>query len=47
MFEDLISNSVLNSVRENRQVTLNYLTPLYGQKIYTSEYSINTFWILN
>ncbi len=43
MFENLISNTVLNTVRENRQVTLNYLTPLYGQKIYTSEYSINTF----
>lgn len=42
LIEDLISNSILNSVRENKDVTLNYLTPLYGQEIYTNEYTIDT-----
>ncbi len=42
LIEGLISNSILNAVRENKDVTLNYLTPLYGQEIYTNEYTIDT-----
>ncbi len=42
LIEKLISNSILNSVRENKNVTLNYLTPLYGEGLYTNEYTINT-----
>jgi len=40
--EKSITNSILNGVRENKIVTLNYLTPLYGQEIYTNDYTINT-----
>ena len=40
--ERFIGNTVLNSVRRSKVVTLNYLTPLYGQEIYINEYSINT-----
>ena len=42
LLEGFISNSILNTVRETRPITLNYLTPLYAQKIYTNEYTINT-----
>ncbi len=40
--EKSLSMSMLNSLRKNKSFTLNYLTPLYGQEIYTNEYSINT-----
>ena len=40
--EKYISESVMNGIRDNRSVTLNYLTPLYAQKLYTNEYTINT-----
>lgn len=42
IFENFLSNTALKSIRENKLVTLNYLTPLYAQKIYTNEYTINT-----
>lgn len=42
LIEGMISNSIINSVRENKDVTLNYLTPLYGHEIYTNEYTIDT-----
>ncbi len=42
IFERYISSSLLESIRANKEVTLNYLTPLYAQEIYTHEYSINT-----
>lgn len=42
LLEQSITNSILNGVRENKEVTLNYLTPLYGQEIYTNDYTINT-----
>lgn len=40
--ENLITNSALNSVRQGKVFTLNYLTPLYAEKIYTNKYTINT-----
>ncbi len=42
LIEKGISNSLLGYLRKSKSVTLNYLTPLYGQEIYTSDYSINT-----
>ena len=42
LLEGAITNSVLKSVRGSKDTTLNYLTPLYGQEIYSSEYTIKT-----
>jgi len=42
IIENFVSNIALNSIRESKIVTLNYLTPIYAQKIYTNEYTINT-----
>jgi hypothetical protein len=40
--ENFFKKSLLKGVRNSKSVTLNYLTPLYGQEIYASEYTINT-----
>lgn len=42
IFEKYITNSLLESIRGNKHVTLNYLTPLYAQEVYTHDYSIDT-----
>jgi len=42
MIEGALRERILDSVREYKKVTLNYLTPLYGQEMYTNEYTINT-----
>lgn len=42
LLEKYVVNTVLDSIRENKDVTLNYLTPIYGQEIYTNEYTIKT-----
>ena len=42
LLEGSLRGTILNTVRESKRVTLNYLTPLYGQEMYTSEYTITT-----
>ncbi|MDY0097284.1 MAG: hypothetical protein RBS01_02975 [Candidatus Dojkabacteria bacterium] len=42
LIEGTLRNSILNGIRESKKVTLNYLTPLYGQEMYTNEYTLNT-----
>lgn len=40
--ESVFKGWLLESVRNNKNVTLNYLSPLYTQEIYRSTYDINT-----
>lgn len=37
-----INSLILGYIRESKEVTLNYLTPLYGQEVYASEYAVST-----
>jgi hypothetical protein len=40
--ENIFKVYLLNSVRENSNITLNYLSPLFDQEIYKGSYDINT-----
>ena len=40
--ENLLSTFILQAARSEREVTLNYLTPLNNSELYTQEYNINT-----
>ena len=42
VLQKAINNSMLEYIRGSKEVTLNYLTPLYGQEVYASEYAIST-----
>lgn len=42
MIEGVLKDSILDGIRGSKKVTLNYLTPLYGQQAVTNEYTINT-----
>lgn len=42
LLETFINTSILKSVRNSKAITLNYLTPLYAQELYTNEYMIDT-----
>lgn len=42
LLENSFKNFLLKSVRKRKIVTLNYLTPLYNQQIYASEYILDT-----
>jgi hypothetical protein len=38
--EGFLKNSILNGLRGSKKVTLNYLTPLYGQEVFANEYTL-------
>jgi hypothetical protein len=40
--ESLIQNIILGEIRASREITLNYLTPIVNNEIYSQDYSINT-----
>lgn len=41
-FEGFLKDSILNGLRGSKKVTLNYLTPLYGQEVFTNEYTLTS-----
>ena len=40
--EGFLKDSILNGLRGSKKVTLNYLTPLYGQEVFTNEYTLTS-----
>lgn len=42
LVEGLINKYILENLKYNREVTLNYLTPIYSSAVYAQEYQLNT-----
>ena len=40
--ETVLKDWLLSSVRNNKSITLNYLSPMYTQEIYKTKYDVNT-----